>query len=268
MFKIHRNSKWNLKGWLKITEVNSSLKSTSRAAKWQRTSQDNSILKEYSKTTIQETLSMKGRKRIAHSNLQQITGHGKVTDLTQGLVQEQGLELTEGLVIQELWMDLELRDSNNQPINRTHSNLDIAILRSHSIRWTCSRFRTQRAHSQWILRNTRTSQILSNLIQPHSMKISSQDQAIWELERHTRMSRHPFSMLKMEQECQLPQALLPHRLWSPTRCLSTSLLVQKVAQPESKKCQILLSTSTQLKSVSTIRIRALSETKSQFAFWT
>ena len=190
---------------------------------------------------------MKDRKRIAHSNLQQTTGHGKVTDLTQGLDQEQGLELTEGLIIRELWMDQESRDNSNQLINRTHSNLDTVIQRSHSIRWTCSRYRTQRAHSQWILRNTRTSQILSNLTQPHLMKTLSQDQATWELERHIRMSRHLFSILKTEQEYQQPQVLFLLKLWSLTRCLSTSLLVRKVAQPESKKCQILLSTSTQLK---------------------
>jgi hypothetical protein len=73
-----------------------------KVAKWQKTSQDNSILKGHSKTMIQETLSTKDRKRIAHSNLQQTTGHGKVIDLTQGLDQEQGLELMEGLIIREL----------------------------------------------------------------------------------------------------------------------------------------------------------------------
>ena len=85
-----------------IIEEDSSLKLMLRVAKWQKISQDNSILKDHSKTMIQEILSMKDRKKIAHSNLQQTTGHGKVTDLTQGLDQEQGLELTEGLIIREL----------------------------------------------------------------------------------------------------------------------------------------------------------------------
>ena len=144
-------------------------------------------------------------------------------------------------------MDQESRDNSNQLINRTHSNLDTVIQRSHSIRWTCSRYRTQRAHSQWTLRNTRTSQIPSNLTQPHLMKTLSQDQATWELERHIRMSRLLFFILKTEQEYQQPQVLLLLKLWSLTRCLSTSLLVLREAQPESKKCQILLSTWTQLK---------------------
>lgn len=96
---------------------------------------------------IQETLSMKGRKRIAHLSLQQTTDHGKVIDLTQGLDQEQGLELTEGLIIRELQMDQESRDNNNQLINRISSNLDTVIPRGHSIRWICSRYRTQRAQS-------------------------------------------------------------------------------------------------------------------------
>lgn len=196
---------------------------------------------------IQETLSMRGKRRITHLDQLSARGHGKDRDPTP----ERAQTHQEGG-----WVDLEFRGHRNTIcIDRGIQGDLCKICRTT--------FRSRRVRS---IKSIRISQILSILTQIPTTRTTSQDPVTLELERPTKMMFLPWCKPRMALVSPPTPPLKPSSL---TKCLSTSPSAQRVAPLADKLLQTpQSSTSPPPKSALTTKTKAPSVSRSPSASWT